>query len=214
MDIYVDFDNTLYSTTKLKDEMLTKIAESCCAEKNELSFESVLFECKTMFCREKIYNIYELCKFFAQKYDINCEILIKEIDNILQNGGRFVYNDSQTFLKKLKEIGEKIILLTRTDKGNLEYQKKKVLGSGLKEYFDDIIYTTIGKSKLNLDYENSIFFDDNPTELTELCEANAKLVVRVKREDCQYSQTELSNKDIVEIVNLGQFGDFAKLKLI
>ena len=209
MKIYVDFDNTIYCTSRLTECMLKKIAD-CCAEQNsDVNFESALFECRTLFCREKIYNIYRLCEYIAKKYEVSVDNLKNCIDNIIENGQEFLYDDSIEFLEKLKQSNFQIVLLTRIEEDNLAYQKKKVAGSGLIGYFDDIVYTTTSKSKLNLDYEKSVFVDDNPTEIANLCLTDAKIVVRVKRADCKYSKTEIKNSKIIEIENLKQF-DFGE----
>lgn len=87
---------------------------------------------KKIFNRENIYNIFELCKFFGNKYKIKEEIIIKEIIDIILNGKENVYDDSIEFLEFLKKGGNKLHLLTYTAKGDIEYQSLKIMGSGLQ----------------------------------------------------------------------------------
>lgn len=211
MRFYIDFDNTLYSTTKLKKTMLEKVAIQCCKENVKLVYDNILFELKSLFCKDKIYNIFELCDYIGNKYQINVNKLIKIIDDVLQNGYEFVYDDVVEFLLSAKKEN-KLILLTYTTEGNLEYQKKKIFGSNIKKYFDKIIYTTTNKYTLNINYKDSAFIDDNPEELIGLANTETKKIIRIKRNDCKYSIIEINSPKIMEYENLYFYNDFVKTK--
>ena len=102
LNYYIDFDNTLYKTKALTEKMLNTIARICLREKG-LEIDKIIEEAKKMFNRENIYNIFELCKFFGNKYKIKEEIIKKEIINIILNGKENVYDDSIEFLEFLKK---------------------------------------------------------------------------------------------------------------
>ena len=214
MIYYIDFDSTLYKTSSLKNKMLESIAKKCCNENKNINFESVLFEAISMFKREKIYNIYKLCEYFAEKYKIDAECMKNEINNILKNGKHFVYCDVKKFLTKLKKENNILILLTYSAKQDFDYQKLKIEGSGLTKYFDEIIITSKLKYALkNVDYKNGIFIDDNPNDLLGIAKHNPIKIYRMKRQDNKYSKIEIENKDIIEIENFEKLTNY-KTKIL
>ena len=198
----------------LKEKMLEAISKKCCEIDNHLTYEGVLFDCNSNFCREKIYNIYKLCEYIGKKYSINLETLKSEVNDVIKNGEQFVYDDSEEYLTSLHRSDAEIILLTYTLKDNLEYQKLKIEGSGLANFFDDIIYTTTNKYSINIDYKNAVFLDDHPDEVLGLRNKNAMQVIRVKRKEAKYSKIEIDTKGIIEVASLrelknmqiGQYG--------
>ena len=202
MNYYIDFDSTLYNTTKLKQEMLETISKDVALYNKDVNFESILFECKIMFVRDKIYNIYKLCDYFSKKYKIKSEILKGDIDKMLSDGKRFVYEDSLPFLMNLKENGHHLNLLTLASEDNRVYQEKKIYGSGLSDFFDKIIITSKPKYLLDLDFENSVFIDDNPKDLLELHSKNPLKIIRIRRVGNSYSKIEIDTPQISEFLDL------------
>ena len=186
----------------LKEKMLEAISKKCCEIDNNLTYEGVLFDCNSNFCREKIYNIYKLCEYIGKKYSINLETLKSEVNDVIKNGEQFVYDDSEEYLTSLHRSDAEIILLTYTSAENLDYQKLKIQGSGLDKYFDDKIYTTTNKYLLDIDYKNSVFIDDNPDEVLGIYNKNAMQVIRIKRPDVKYSKIEINQKGIIEVSSL------------
>jgi len=202
MNYYIDFDNTLYNTTLLTKKMLSSIANSI-KEKTHLIFEDLYQECKGMFNREHIYNIYELAKYFSDKYNLDCSTVINNLNNIILDGSDLVFEDTVPFLKKLKEKGHKIYMLTYC-KDSLEYQSIKVAGSKLANFFDALYITSVQKYNLDIDYTNGIFIDDNPEDLLGLYSKNAKQVIRLRRKENKYSEKDLNNNEIKEYLNFDE----------
>lgn len=199
MNYYIDFDNTLYNTTLLTNRMLNSIVSSV-REKINLNSEDLYEECKKMFNREHIYNIYELAKYFSDKYNLDYSIIKNNLNNIILNGNDLVFEDTIPFLKKLKEKGHKLYMLTYC-KNSLEYQSIKVAGSKLADFFDAVYITSIPKYNLDIDYTNAIFIDDNPEDLLGLYSKNAKQVIRLRRKENKYSTKDLDNNSIIEYLN-------------
>ena len=200
LNYYIDFDNTLYKTKALTEKMLNTIARICLREKG-LEIDKIIEEAKKMFNRENIYNIFELCKFFGNKYKIKEEIIKKEIINIILNGKEDVYDDSIEFLEFLKKGENKLHLLTYTAKGDIEYQSLKIMGSGLANFFDTLIITSEPKYELDLNYKNGIFIDDNPKDLIGLYKKNPIDLIRIRRADNKYSLQDI-DIEIKEYNNL------------
>ena len=202
MNYYIDFDNTLYNTPLLTNRMLNSIVDSI-REKHNLSSEDLYQECKSMFNREHIYNIYELARYFANKYSLDASSVINTLNNIILNGNDLVFEDTIPFLQKLKEQGHKLFMLTYC-KESLEYQSVKVAGSKLADFFDAIYITSVKKYTLDIDYTNGIFIDDNPDDLLGLYSKNAKQVIRLRREGNKYSVKALDNPNIKEYLNFNE----------
>lgn len=194
MNYYIDFDHTLYNPKSLTDDMLSKIANQISKEKN-LNFEKIFEECKLLFNRKNIYNIYELCEYFSQKYLVNSAVLKEKVNMAIQNGEKNVFEDSIPFLKNLKENNHKIYLLSYYEYG-LEYQTAKILGSKLTNYFDGLFITGTLKYNLDIDYTNGIFIDDKPDDLLGLYSKNPIEVIRIRRKKEKYSDKELNNLHI------------------
>ena len=200
MNYYIDFDNTLYNTPLLTNKMLNSIVNSI-KEKMDLNSEDLYQECKGMFNREHIYNIYELAKYFSYKYNLDSSIVINNLNNIILDGSDLVFEDTIPFLKKLKEKGHKIYMLTYC-KDSLEYQSIKVAGSKLADFFDALYITSLPKYNLDIDYTNGVFIDDNPEDLLGLYSKNAKQVIRLRRKENKYSIKNSDNSNIQEISTL------------
>lgn len=199
MNYYIDFDNTLYNTPLLTNKMLTLIANSI-KEKTNLNFEDLYQECKLMFNREHIYNIYELTKFFSDKYNLDSFTVINNLTNIILDGSNLVFEDTIPFLQKLKKQGHKLYMLTYC-KDSLEFQSLKVAGSKLTNFFDALYITAEQKYNLDLDYTNGIFIDDNPEDLLGLYSNSAKQVIRLRRKENKYSIQDIDNTNIQEFLS-------------
>jgi len=173
MNYYIDLDSTLYDTPKLVDDILNDISEKINQNTNK-NKNDILQELKAMFNRDKIYNVYELARYFASKYEIDEKVLINSISNIIENGEKYVFDDSINFLKRIKQKENTIYILTYVTKNDIEYQCAKIKGSKLANYVDNVIITSMPKFNLDLKYENGIFIDDNTKDLEGLINRNSK----------------------------------------
>ena len=204
MNYYLDFDNTLYETSRLSNDMLKGLAYEI-SKKTSTSENDIFDELKSMFNRENIYNIYKLAKYFAKKYNIEESVLIDKVEGIILDGKKYVYNDVISFLKELKEKNNIINVLTYVAKEDLSYQLTKIKGSGLSEYFDNIIISSSLKFNLDLKYEEGIFFDDNPRDLLGLASKNPKILVRVRRDENKHNKQELDIENLIECKSLKDY---------
>ena len=184
--------------------MLNGLADEI-SKKTSISENDIFDELKSMFNRENIYNIYKLAKFFAKKYNIEESVLIDKVEGIILDGKKYVYNDVISFLKELKEKNNIINVLTYVAKEDLSYQLTKIKGSGLSEYFDNIIISSSLKFNLDLKYEEGIFFDDNPRDLLGLASKNPKILVRVRRDENKHNKQELDIENLIECKSLKDY---------
>ena len=199
MDVYLDFDHTLYNPITLTDEMLSAICDKIvdCTNEN-IKREELLLELKGMFNREHIYNIFELARYFGEKYNVDSKLLIEVVNKVLYNGSKNVFDDVIPFLKLLKEKGHKIYMLSYYEYG-LEYQMAKITGSRLCDLFDVIIVTAEKKYELTIDYTNAIFIDDNPSDLEGLLSRKPYRLIRIKRKEGRYSLKPVNVENIEEV---------------
>lgn len=167
MNYYIDFDNTLYETAKLTVLMIEAIAKNIAEERN-MNFKEIAEKIKPQFNSTND-NIFSFAEKMAGLYETNSQKAINAVNNILFNGEKLVFEDARDFLKRAKENGHRLILLTYTT-GNQEYQLQKIYGAKIAEYFDELIITTKLKYTLDLDYTKGIFIDDDPRDLNGLYE--------------------------------------------
>lgn len=199
MNYYIDFDSTLYDTTSLVNNMLYTIAKNICESTKKDNIEDIIKELRSMFNRENYYNIYKLATYFAEKNNIEHSKLINSIENVILNGKKYVYEDSEEFLKKLKENGHSINILTFVAQEDLSYQLTKIKGSGLTKYIDNIIITSNLKFNLDIEYNKGIFIDDNPNDLIGLASQKPKTLIRMKRKNTKYYTKEVNIDNLIEI---------------
>ena len=194
MKIYVDFDRTLFDCDKFLEDLYTLI--------NKYNIDRLLFkECQNQ-CRRKGFNPHTILNLVKEKYDFNDE-LFHEINMLIGNTSAYLFPDSIPFLEYLKSINYEIIILT---KGNSDYQREKIFNSHLDRYYNKLIVTMKHKGKLNLDYENSVFIDDNPIEIQSIMDKKPKMMIRMQRENSKYSDISL-NMDILTIKSLNEIAE-------
>ena len=199
MNYFIDFDGTLYDTTEFKKDMLNTIAKTCHEKNKELQYESLLFDVSTAL--KMGLDIDGLCKYMANKYQIKKTLLDNAVNDVLDDGEKYLYEDSIPYLLNLKKEGHNLCLLTYSSQNSVEFQKRKIIGSGLYKLFDKIEITTKPKGEFKTDYQNAVFVDDNPKELFGLCQNNPAKVIRIKRANGKYSNMPLDAK-VEETTNL------------
>lgn len=196
MNYYLDFDNTLYETAKLTSMMLGAIANTI-SETTGHNVTTLKEEAIANF-NSTIDNIFSFAENMSKKYGVDSQKVLKNVNNVIDNGDILVFDDARRFLERLKDNNHKIYILTYVAKGNEEYQMRKLLGSGLMKYFNGIIITTEYKFLLDLNYENAIFVDDDPRDLNGLFDRNPVKVIRIRKPSNKRSKIEINNTEIEE----------------
>ncbi len=191
MKVYVDFDRTLFDCDKFLEDLYALI--------NKYNISKTIFkECQNQ-CRKTGFNPHIILNLVKEKYEFD-EELFHEIDNLIRNTSNYLYQDTIPFLEYLKDNKNEIIILT---KGNSDYQREKIFNSHLDSYYNKLIVTMKHKGKLNIDYENSIFIDDNPLEIESIIEKKPKMIIRMQRNNSKYSNIPL-DIDINTVVSLDE----------
>lgn len=178
---YIDFDNTLYETGKLTTEVLTTFSKVIGLSQKINS--SIVFEELKKNFHSSTDNFETFADTLAKKYHINHNMLQSHLKKILlENGKNYVFQDALEFLKRLKEKGETVCILTYVSQTkNLKQQALKLAGSSILPYIDEIYNTTRYKYTLEIDYKNGIFIDDSPRELEGYYKAGARHLIRIKK---------------------------------
>ncbi len=199
MNYYIDFDNTLYETAKLTSLMIAAIGNKI-GELTALEKAPIIQDAKDNF-NSTLDNIFTHAEKMGKKYNVDSEAVVNAVNEVLSNGKEIVFEDAIEFLERLKEKEHKIYVLTYVQPINMEYQLKKLMGSGIANYFDGIIITSKYKFLLDIDYTNGIFIDDDPRDLNGLFEKNPIKVIRIRKENNKRSKIDIDNKEIEEYVS-------------
>ena len=204
MNFYIDFDNTLYETSRLSKDMVMEISKYIVDKYPDKNIDETYDEVKSMFNREHIYNIYNLARYFAEKYNLNSEEMVDSVESIILDGKKYVFEDSISFLKKVKDGGNVLNILTYVAQEDLAYQLTKIKGSGLSQYFDNIFIVSKNKFELGLKYEEGIFIDDSPKDLRGLASKKPLKLIRIRRESNKYSKEEVEIENMIEYKSLSE----------
>lgn len=183
-NIYLDFDHTLYCTTKLKDDIMHKVFDNMCkVDDNNMhivDIETILVDNNSMF-------------EFCNKINKKCKksICFKPIIVNILNSNNYIYSDSIPFLKKLKQYGFEINLLTYSKPIDFEFQMLKICNTNILNLIDNIIICSCDKNAMNLDYKNGVFIDDKAEVLDKLYNAGvtSDRLYKISRPDGKYSKT-------------------------
>lgn len=185
MNYYIDFDNTIFDTVSFHHDFLKILLNNGIEE-----------EYIKKFYKDNGLNPINLVN------SLNNEKINKEVDNLFKKAKNYLYKDALSFLKNK---GNKQYILYSY--GYLDYQNKKIENANIKDYFDEVIITDTDKTKLDLDYQNGIFIDDNTKVIKELLKKNVNKVYRVKRSNNIHSEEILNDSRIIEIYNMKEIKD-------
>ena len=198
MRVYIDFDRTLFDCDSFLSDFYAII--------NKYQIPKDVFKSCQIQCKKEGFNPRLILDSVYEDYTFDMDIY-HEVDDLLHRTNDYLYSDTISFLKYLKSCEYEIIILT---KGNDEYQKEKILNAQIDEYYDELIVTMKHKGKLNLDYENGIFIDDNPFEIIDILKKNPKKIIRIKRNGTKYNDVEISES----IDSVSSLDDIVKNKLL
>ena len=201
MNIFIDFDHTLYNTPLLTVDMLNALA-SYISKNSSKNFNEILQELKDKFKRGKdnIYDIYKLVEHFSTIYNFDEKIATKVVNDVISNGKQYLFDDSIPFLESLKKQNHKIYILSYNEK-EVYFQAIKIAGSGLLKYVDGMFPITTPKGELPIDFSNSVFIDDKPKDLISIYNKNPFKIFRIRRKLDTYSDVE-TNLPIPEFDSL------------
>ena len=196
--LYIDFDSTLYDTDKIRN--FHKIVAEALAKIAQISEASALSELEEISKSNSKSKVFEVCEKLEIKHGLQVNCLRQVIEDVVAKGEERAFADGINFLKKLTQKGHEINILTYTDK-EFDYQMRKLMGSGVLKYIDNIIICSQDKGSLGLDYQHGIFIDDNPTVIKNLSEAGVSKdrLIRMRRTGLGYSHIDIEDNLCTEV---------------
>ena len=151
-----DLDDTLMNTKSLKEKLFKLMQESGANMKEILeSYE------KTYTMPELYTPIAHIEHLYDKNNNINKDFFIKNYENIEYKA--LLFPKTEEILAEARELGS-VVLMT---KGNHLFQARKLIASGIDDYFDDIIITNGEKDeylKRFKTYPKVIIINDKITE--------------------------------------------------
>lgn len=167
MKIYIDFDRTLFDCERFIEDFFELLQNYNISKDDFVRYQNQF----------KDINPYIILDAMSKEKDINKGVYVA-IDKLIKESSKYLFDDTIPFLKYLKNKNYQVIILT---KGNLDFQKDKIINSHIDSYYDNIIVTSDHKGKLDLDYTNGIFIDDREEELESIKLKNPKRIIAIKR---------------------------------
>lgn len=189
MKVYVDFDRTLFDCDRFLIDFYKLISKYNIPK-------SIFRECQNQTKRHGFNP-----KIILDKIDEHFKFdkrLYQEIEMLIHKASKYLYEDAIYFLRYLKEKGYQVDILTR---GNSLYQKEKIINSNLDGYYDNLIVTMRHKGKLNIDYHNSIFVDDNIKEIESILAREPLKIIYVMH-DTNLEGVNYFDKNIFKVSSL------------
>lgn len=196
--IYIDFDSTLYNTDKIRN--FRKVIAEALAKNARMSAEGALNEVEEVSKSKCKSKVFEVCAELEKLHGLPSHCLRETVEKVVADGEQFVFVDGINFLKRMTQKGHEINILTYTDK-EFDYQMRKIMGSGVLEFIDNIIMCSQNKGTLSLDYQNGIFIDDNPMVIQNLSEAGVSKdrLIRMRRTGMGYSHIDIDNNICTDV---------------
>ena len=194
---FIDFDDTLFNTKKFKKELIGIFKKNGVSEDQFKEFYYAGGGNKTAFSFERQVGM------LKKKYNISSRRLILDFNVFIGDISCFLFRDTKSFLQKIKNKNNYLILLSY---GDVKFQKKKILNSGIADFFDEIIITEgvkiaiIEKHKQANSSERVIFIEDHPKQLDAVMKKFSKDkknklfkkidVIKIARKSGRYSNVK------------------------
>lgn len=164
MSIFVDFDYTLFNTTKMREALQRALAP--------WGVSPLVFnESEQRLCATKLYEPKQHLQLIAQsleakagaKTNVDLAKMVAAYDETIADTSKFLYADSLDFLRRHQQEEVKILSF-----GNPEWQRRKILAANLQPLVSEII--TIDQSKESLCQKwprspRSVFINDRGSEI-------------------------------------------------
>lgn len=203
---FVDWDNTIYDTMAFEADIFSIFAEY------NVSAEDV----RTTFKKS-------LCTFSPYKYDYSFTEhiqFLRDLGYVIPDSVEstlntlflkdYLFPDTILFLKFLKTISNRIILLSA---GDVQFQMNKIKNSSIVSYFDDIKIVEGEKEKQVIKYggQGKIFFvNDNLRENVMVKIAAPFVTVITRLNAARYSEADAKKIDVPYFSTLTQIKQYVE----
>lgn len=194
----IDFDDTLFDTHAFKQARLDAVLPLGISED---VYWHTYAQTRAGTQQEKLYTYSNErhAEMLAQKgFDKEAVYSVLAATMRAEVLSQFLFKDAHTVLKYIKNTSEKMILLSL---GDTEFQKQKIHGSGIAEYFDEIHIVEKDKKTCVVDViqknmaERAWFINDKPVETMDVYAACPQTIPILKiskqYELREYEQTNI-----------------------
>jgi len=129
---FVDLDYTIFDTGKFEDEIWAVFSSRGVSRKD---YDETYKQSLCTVNREEFdYNFQEHVDFLRERgYELGVNV-VEELNKLMEKS--HLFPDSIDFIKFLKTISTKVILLTA---GDLKFQEEKIKRSGVWQMFDQVM---------------------------------------------------------------------------
>jgi len=205
MKIFIDFDDVIFNTKKFKKDLLEKVFIKNGATKEDFSRT---YHCFFVINKKngKYYDPKKQIKALKKLENVEGEKLEKDFYRFIKDLKRYVFKDVLAFLEKITE--HEVFLISY---GDPEFQKMKVKGSDVSDFFKkiilgkfnkiDFINNIIDKSRIS-SKEQTILIDDLPKNLKKKGKFKARIkTFHLRRSEGRYGDLDCEDVDF-EVKNL------------
>ncbi len=181
MHVYLDLDNTLLATQTFYQEYYKPLLLAYGSTEREIEKSYTFFTNGTLLEGELFTPRRQMEILGWRETDIE-EALIT-IENILREKRSFIFADVRKFLIELKQRGAYFILLTF---GHQQFQKQKIIASGISHLFDEVIIIASDKARLLQEEAKKLgetvwFIDDRSEYMRTLQDNGSVLTFHMNR---------------------------------
>lgn len=199
MKIFIDFDDVIFNTYKFKNKFFSIYREAGFTRK-EVETASRNISSVVPKSKEKPYSPHLHIKELKKIRPFNEVETENNVNKFLKDLRPYVFSDC---LKLLESVSKNDLYLLSY--GEINFQKRKIAGSGIGKYFKRIIITKdnkinqIGKISKAENFhpkEDILLLDDRPENLEKIERANRKIITfHVCRPEGRYSHLACRNRD-------------------
>lgn len=179
---FFDFDDVLVNTRRICEDYFSLFTNVGISSKEG---EALYQKTKTEAGRDDPHVFARLLHERAP--DMPEEEFLHRLLQFKRRSAKYVFSDSEMFLKKLQSIGCEMYVVST---GDQEGQRTKIGGSGLEEYFKEIVIVGADKEKPGAiasrcgEGEQCVFFDDKATVTEHVKQELPRFfVVQMRRHD-------------------------------
>jgi hypothetical protein len=203
MKIFIDFDDVILDTKKLKEDMISEFRKLGISRK---TFFELYEKSKEDDGGFRTYYYQKHLSLMSKKTGIAKNVFLKIFWGIIKNSSKYIFRDVVPFLENFKK--EDVHLISY---GKNKYQKTKIINSGLKNYFQKIIAMAapkhksiikiIGKNKAG----EKLYFIDDRVKFIEEVKKNVPRIKTflLKRNEGRFKDKKTKYCDY-EVKNLSQ----------
>jgi FMN phosphatase YigB (HAD superfamily) len=191
MKIFIDFDDVIFNTKKLKEDLINIYSRGGVSKKQFMeTYLDFPKERKGIIFR--IYDPYDQMKKIRNSLGIDTQGIERDFLKIVSQARKYIFKDTTEFLKKFKRNDLYILSY-----GDNKFQRNKIKNSGVRGYFKKVIITdkmksfsileTIKKEKINK--KDKIYFIDDREKFISDVKNNipGAVTILIRRKEGRYS---------------------------